>query len=61
MIASEDVVGVCDPEACWSLVSIEETVRCTRVDDEIVLNQVISLNSIFNKDGMAHRFVDHVA
>ena len=61
MVASNDVIWVSDPDACWALVSVEKTVRFTSVNDQVVLDQIIGLNGIFNEHGVAHRLVVHVA
>lgn len=57
MVASNDVIWVRDPDASWGLVSVEKTVRFTSVNDQVVLDEILSLNGIFNEDSMAHRLV----
>lgn len=61
VISAENVVWMGDPEAGWSLVSVEKTVRFTSVNDEIVLNQVLRLDGILDEHGVAHGLVVDVA
>ena len=57
MVASNDVIWVRDPDASWGLISVEKTVRFTSVNDQVVFDEILSLNGIFNEDSVAHRFV----
>ena len=61
MVTAEDVIWVSDPEACWSLVSIEKTVRFTSVDDQVVLDEILGLNGILNEHSVAHSLVVHIS
>ena len=61
MVAAEDIVRICDPEASWSLVRVEETPRATDIEDQIVFNQVLSLSCVFDEDCVAHRVVGYIA
>ena len=49
-----------NPETCRSLVSVKKTKRRPRHDDQVTIDDVISLNRIFNEDRMAHSIVNYV-
>lgn len=48
-VASDNIVGVCNPEGSWGLVSVEQTPGSPRVDDKVALDEVVRLNSIFDE------------
>ena len=60
MVATDDVIGISDPDAGWSLVSVEKTPRAADINNKIVLDQILSLDSILNEDSVAHSVVGHV-
>ena len=60
VVISDNVIWVCDPDASRSLISVEKTPGTTHVNDQIVLNQVLRLSSIFNEDSVAHRVISYV-
>ena len=57
MIVPNDVIRVSDPNASWRLIGIEKTPRTTNVNNEITLDQILSLSGIFNEDCVAHSMV----
>jgi len=36
MVASDDVIGVCDPDAGWRLICVEKTPRAAHINNQIV-------------------------
>ena len=60
MIATDDVIRVCDPNTGWSLVSVEQTPRAADVDNEIVFNQILCLSGVLNENSVTHSMVGHV-
>ena len=60
MVASDDVVWVSDPDGSWSLISVEERPGATDIEDQVVLNEILALNSIFNEDCVAHSVIGDV-
>lgn len=60
VIVSEDVIWVSDPERSRCLVSVKETVRGSRVYDQVSIDQIFSLCSVFNEDSVSHDVVGHV-
>ena len=61
VVSAENVVRVGDPEAGWSLVSVEEAVGGAHVDHEVVLDEVVSLNGVLQEDSVAHSLVGNIA
>lgn len=61
VISTEDIIGVSYPEAGWSLVSIEQTVRLASVNDEVILNQILCLNRVLNEHSVTHCLVVNIA
>lgn len=60
MVANKNVVWVGNPETSWGLIGVEQTPRAASADDEIVLDDVLRFDSIFNEDVVAHRVVNDV-
>ena len=60
MVANEVVVWMLDPERSRSLVRDQQAPRPSGVNDKVVLDQVVSLDSIFNENAMSQLFVDDV-
>jgi hypothetical protein len=60
VVSSEDVIRMSDPEASWCHVSVKKTERSMNLDNEIVLDQVLCLCCIFNKEGVSHCVVSEV-
>ena len=61
MVVDEVVVWIGDPEASWGLISVEQAVGSTSIDDQIVLDQVLGLNSILDEDGVTHGLISNIA
>lgn len=49
-----------NPETSRRLICVEETVRSTGINDQVVNDQILCLNCIFNEDGVAHCLVGNV-
>jgi len=60
MIISNEVVWVCNPNTCWSLVRIEQTPRNLLVDENIVTDAILDLITISQIDCVTLDVVDHV-
>jgi len=60
MVIDEDVVWMSDPEASWGLISIQKTPGSLSLNDQIVFDVVVSLNGIFNEDGVTFNFISNV-
>ena len=60
MVVSDNVVRVSDPEACWGLVSIEDTPGSLGEDRQIAVEEVLRFNSVFNEEGVTHHIVSHI-
>jgi len=59
-VAHEVVVGVGDPEACWSLICVEEAHGPLDHHDEIVRDEVLPLYAVLHENSMAHDVVADV-
>ena len=57
---NQRVVGVGDPDASGRLISVQERPRATNINDEVILDQVLSLGSILNEDRVAHSVISNV-
>ena len=60
MVSNENIVWVSYPEACRSLISVEQAPRSLGLDDQVILDVVVGLNSILNKHSVALDFVSNV-
>jgi hypothetical protein len=60
MVANEVVVWMSDPEAGWSLISVQQTPRSLCLDDAVVSDIVPGLNGIFDEDRVALDFIGNV-
>ena len=60
MISNEDVVWVGEPEAGGSGVSVQEGEGRLSVDDKVVLNSILCLDTILDEDGVALAVVVNV-
>ena len=60
MVATEDIVGVSDPETGGGLVSVEQTHGAAHVNNQVVLDEVLGLGGVLNKDGVTHSVVGHI-
>lgn len=54
VVVDEVVVGVCDPEAGWGLIGVEETPGSLGHDDEVSRDVVVPLDSVLDEDRVAH-------
>ena len=61
VVSTNSVVGVRDPEAGWSLISVKEAVGGADVDHKVVLDEVVSLDGVLEEDSVAHSLVGNVA
>ena len=59
-VSSEDIVWMSDPHTCWTLICVQQAPRLSDINDQIVLYQIVRLNSILNKDRMSHSSVGNV-
>ena len=53
MVSNPDIVWICHPESSRSGVSVQDTVRCSHSDYEIICDIVVSLDTIFDEDVVA--------
>jgi len=60
MVIDEVIVWIRDPEACWSLVGIEQTPRSLCHRDEISGDIVVSFNTILDEDIVTHGIVNNI-
>ncbi len=60
MVISEDIGRMSNPEACRSLVRVEETPRLLGQDGEVVLKVVVCFNRVFNEESVPHCVVGNV-
>jgi len=60
VVAPNNVVGVGDPDRCRGLISVEKRPGATHIEDQIVFDQVLAFDSIFNEDGVTHGVVGNV-
>lgn len=60
VVIADDVVRVSDPERSRGLVSVQQTPRATHVHNQVALDQVFGLDSILDKDGMAHSVISNI-
>lgn len=54
------IVGTCDPEAGWRLISIKQRPASLGHNDTVRLNEVLLFNSIFDKDNVTLNIIRHV-
>jgi mannitol/fructose-specific phosphotransferase system IIA component len=59
-VADEVVEWMSDPEAGWTLISVEETPRSLGLDDTVLLDVVLGLNCILNEHSMALDLIGNV-
>lgn len=57
MVSYEVVVWISDPETSWCLISVEPTPRPLGLHDQVLFNDIVSLDSVFNEDVMALNIV----
>jgi len=50
MIAYKVIIWISNPEACWSLISVEQTPRPFSFHDKIIFNHISLFDSVFDKD-----------
>jgi hypothetical protein len=60
VIASENIVRMSDPETSRRLISVEERPTTLCLNNQVILDQILSLSSVFNKDSVAHGIVGNV-
>lgn len=60
MVISEDIVRVSDPERSWGGISIQETVRSSGEQSQVMFEEVMSLNGIFNEESMTLSVISHI-
>jgi len=60
VVSDKDVVWVSDPETGRRLICVEQAPRTSGTHDQIVLDDVLCLNSILNEDVMAHSVVNNI-
>jgi len=60
VVASEVVVRIGDPETSWSLISVEQTPGSHRLHDKVVMNLVVSLDSVLDENVVALDSVNDV-
>jgi len=59
-VVSPDIVGVGDPETSGGLIGVQERFRGSGVDDEVVFDDVVGFNTIFNEDSVSLNPVSNV-
>ena len=60
MVPSNDVVWVGDPHGGRGLIGHKTRPGATGIENQVVLNEVLALNSIFNEDCVAHSVIANV-
>mmetsp|Transcript_468 Transcript_468/g.710 ORF Transcript_468/g.710 Transcript_468/m.710 type:complete len:709 (+) Transcript_468:3585-5711(+) len=60
VVVADDVVGVGDPNGGRGLIGVEQRPGAAHVKDQVTLNQVLALDSIFDEDGVAHGVIGDV-
>jgi hypothetical protein len=60
VVSDKDVVWVSDPETGRRLICVEQAIRTFGSHDQIVLDDVLSLDSILKEDVMAHSVVNNI-
>ena len=60
MVSNEVVVGVLNPERSRSLIRNQQTPRPSCVNNKVVLDQVVSLDSVLDENAMSHLLVDDI-
>jgi hypothetical protein len=60
MVASDDIIRVCNPDTGRCLVCVEKTPRAADVYNQIILDQILGLSRILNENSVAHSVVRHI-
>lgn len=60
MVSNENVVRMGDPEASWCLICVQKTPGPLGLDDQIVLDVIVGLNSILNEYSVAFHFISNI-
>lgn len=60
MIASENIVWVCNPETSRCLICYQQTEGSFSLYSEIALNEILCFNSILNKECMSHSVIGYI-
>jgi hypothetical protein len=60
MVASDYVIWMGDPNTSWRLICVQKTHRSSSINNQIVLDQILCLSGILNKDGVAQVLVSHI-
>ena len=60
MVSNENVVRMGDPEASWCLICVKKTPGPLGLDDQIVLDVIVGLNSILNEYSVALHFISNI-
>ena len=59
-VSPNHIIRVRDPEGRWSLVGVQKTPGPAGVDDQVPLDEVVSLDGILYEHGVAHTVIDDV-
>ena len=60
VIMSHSVFRVSDPETGWRLINVQQTRTWQSVHDQIVLDDVVDFNTVFDENGLTHDSVNHI-
>jgi len=60
VVSSDDVVWVGDPDGGRGLIGVKERPGATDIEDQVILNEVLALNGIFNEDSVTHSVIGNV-
>ena len=60
MVVADNIVWVREPDRGRGLVSVEKRPRASDIEDQVVLDQILRLNTILNEDSVAHSVVGDV-
>jgi hypothetical protein len=60
MISDDVIGGVCDPDTGRGKVCLEHAFTSSGRDNQIILDKVISFNSVFQKYIVSYTFISHI-
>lgn len=60
MITYEDVVRISNPITSRSLISIQKTPGCFSAYCQVIFENILSFNSIFDEEGMAQCLINYI-
>lgn len=59
-VVCHDIVRVCNPEATWRLVSVQEAEGSLDLNSKIMLKSIFCFSCILHEESVAHRVKGHV-